>query len=91
MQLVSLECVAGTLLKSAVLKCFRVYSSRKPRYHVRMSVIHIHISETETGEVPVLDPDFAADVEHILRNRKPWNLPAPAVLQRLEIESTQRY
>jgi len=31
--------------------------------------------EQETGESPVLDPDFAADVEEIIRNRKPWNPP----------------
>jgi antitoxin (DNA-binding transcriptional repressor) of toxin-antitoxin stability system len=32
--------------------------------------------EKEAGEAPVLDPDFAADVEEIVRNRKPWNPPA---------------
>jgi antitoxin (DNA-binding transcriptional repressor) of toxin-antitoxin stability system len=32
--------------------------------------------EEETGESPVLDPDFAADVEDIIRNRQPWNPPA---------------
>ena len=32
--------------------------------------------EEETGEAPVLDADFAADVEEIIRNRKPWNPPA---------------
>jgi hypothetical protein len=32
--------------------------------------------EEETGEAPVLDPDFAADVEEIILNRKPWNPPA---------------
>jgi antitoxin (DNA-binding transcriptional repressor) of toxin-antitoxin stability system len=32
--------------------------------------------EEETGESPVLDPDFAADVEEIIRNRQPWNPPA---------------
>ena len=31
--------------------------------------------ERETGQAPVLDPDFAADVEKIVRNRKPWNPP----------------
>src|SRR6266566_2532008 len=31
--------------------------------------------EKETGQAPVLDPDFAADVEQIVRNRKPWNPP----------------
>ena len=32
--------------------------------------------EEETGKSPVLDPDFAADVDEIVRNRKPWNPPA---------------
>ena len=32
--------------------------------------------ETETGQSPVLDPDFAADVAEILDKRKPWNPPA---------------
>jgi antitoxin (DNA-binding transcriptional repressor) of toxin-antitoxin stability system len=31
--------------------------------------------EKETGGGPVLDPDFAADVEEIVRTRKPWNPP----------------
>jgi len=31
--------------------------------------------EKETGHAPALDPDFAADLEEILRNRKPWNPP----------------
>lgn len=32
--------------------------------------------QRETGESPVLDPDFAEDVAEIVRNRKPWNPPA---------------
>jgi hypothetical protein len=32
--------------------------------------------EKETGRAPVLDPDFANDMEEIIRNRKPWNPPA---------------
>jgi antitoxin (DNA-binding transcriptional repressor) of toxin-antitoxin stability system len=31
--------------------------------------------EDETGKAPVLDSDFASDVEEIVRNRKPWNPP----------------
>jgi antitoxin (DNA-binding transcriptional repressor) of toxin-antitoxin stability system len=31
--------------------------------------------EEETGESPVLDPDFATDGEEIIRDRKPWNPP----------------
>ena len=32
--------------------------------------------EQETGHPPTLDPDFAADVDEIIRNRKPWNPPS---------------
>ena len=32
--------------------------------------------EEETGKAPVLDPDFAEDVDEILNHRKPWNPPA---------------
>jgi antitoxin (DNA-binding transcriptional repressor) of toxin-antitoxin stability system len=31
--------------------------------------------EEETGRAPVLDADFAEDVEEILSHRKPWNPP----------------
>jgi antitoxin (DNA-binding transcriptional repressor) of toxin-antitoxin stability system len=34
------------------------------------------VHEEETGKAPVLDPDFADDVEEILSHRKPWNPPA---------------
>jgi antitoxin (DNA-binding transcriptional repressor) of toxin-antitoxin stability system len=29
--------------------------------------------EQETGKAPVLDPEFAEDMEEILSHRKPWN------------------
>ena len=32
--------------------------------------------EEETGKAPILDPDFAEDVEEILSHRNPWNPPA---------------
>jgi len=32
--------------------------------------------EEETGRAPILDADFANDMEEILRRRKPWNPPA---------------
>lgn len=31
--------------------------------------------EEETGKAPVLDPDFAEDVEEIFNHRKPGNPP----------------
>lgn len=30
----------------------------------------------ELGYEPRMDPEFAADLEQIIRNRKPWNPPA---------------
>jgi hypothetical protein len=32
--------------------------------------------EEETGKTPLLDPDFATDIEEIIKSRKPWNPPA---------------
>jgi antitoxin (DNA-binding transcriptional repressor) of toxin-antitoxin stability system len=32
--------------------------------------------EEETGQSPVLDSDFAEDVEGIIRSRKPWSPPS---------------
>jgi antitoxin (DNA-binding transcriptional repressor) of toxin-antitoxin stability system len=31
--------------------------------------------EKQTGDSPTLDPDFAADVEEIIRQRRPWTPP----------------
>lgn len=32
--------------------------------------------EQETGTAPILDDDFAEDVEAILKRREPWNPPS---------------
>jgi antitoxin (DNA-binding transcriptional repressor) of toxin-antitoxin stability system len=32
--------------------------------------------EEESSQPPTLDPDFAADVEEIIRNRQPWKPPS---------------
>jgi antitoxin (DNA-binding transcriptional repressor) of toxin-antitoxin stability system len=31
------------------------------------------LHEKETGKAPILDPDFAKDVEEVLSHRRPWN------------------
>src|SRR5579863_1089408 len=43
------------------------------RRNIAESIARAKQHEQETGESPVLDPAFAADVEEIIRNRKPWN------------------
>ena len=47
-----------------------------PRRSIEECIALARKHEEETGEAPVLDPDFAADVEEIMNNRKPWNPPA---------------
>ena len=47
-----------------------------PRRTISECIALAREHEQETGGSPVLDPDFAADVEEIIRNRKPWNPPA---------------
>lgn len=47
--------------------------SGAPYHHRSIALAETH--ETETGQEQVLDLDFAADVEEIIRNRKPRNPP----------------
>ncbi|HEY1161051.1 MAG TPA: hypothetical protein VGE83_10495 [Terracidiphilus sp.] len=51
-------------------------SPTPPRRSVSECVALARRHEETTGEAPVLDADFAADVEAIVRNRKPWTPPA---------------
>ena len=50
-------------------------AAEPPRRSVSDCIALAKKHEEETGDAPVLDPDFAADVEEIIRNRKPWNPP----------------
>ena len=51
-------------------------STAQPRRSVADCIALARKREEVTGEAPILDADFAADVEEIVRNRKPWNPPA---------------
>lgn len=51
-------------------------AAEPPRRSISECIALAKKHEEETGETPVLDPDFAADMEEIVRNRKPWNPPA---------------
>ena len=42
------------------------------RRTISESIALAEAHEKETGRAPALDPDFASDVEEIVRNRKPW-------------------
>jgi antitoxin (DNA-binding transcriptional repressor) of toxin-antitoxin stability system len=47
-----------------------------PRRTVSECIALAEQRERERGYAVVLDPDFATDVEQIIRNRQPWNPPA---------------
>ena len=63
--------IESDLHPAAVLR-----AAELPRRSISECIALAKKHEEETGEAPVLDPDFAADVEEIVRNRKPWNPPA---------------
>jgi antitoxin (DNA-binding transcriptional repressor) of toxin-antitoxin stability system len=47
-----------------------------PRRTVSECIAVAEQREKERGYPVTLDPDFAADVDEIVRNRKPWNPPS---------------
>jgi hypothetical protein len=47
-----------------------------PRRTISEAIALARKHQAETGESPVMAADFAADVEDIIRKRKPWNPPA---------------
>lgn len=51
-------------------------AAEQPRRSISEAIALAKKHEEETGDAPVLDPDFAADVEEIVKDRKPWNPPA---------------
>jgi antitoxin (DNA-binding transcriptional repressor) of toxin-antitoxin stability system len=40
------------------------------------SIALAKVHAIELGYEPTMDPEFAADLEEIVRNRKPWNPPS---------------
>lgn len=53
-----------------------IHAPAPPRRTISESIALAKAHEEETGEVPVLDPDFAADMEEIIKAREAWNPPA---------------
>jgi antitoxin (DNA-binding transcriptional repressor) of toxin-antitoxin stability system len=54
-----------------------LHAAEPARRTISESIALAKAHEEETGEAPVLDPDFAEDVEEIIRShRKPWNPPS---------------
>ena len=64
------------VIDNGTLTVAMVPSGIPPRRSVSECIAFARKHEEETGEAPVLDPDFAADVKDIVQNREPWNPPA---------------
>lgn len=50
-----------------------IHAASPVRRTVAECIALANAHERETNKAPVLDADFAEDVEQILSNRKPWN------------------
>ena len=53
-----------------------IHAPVPPRRTISECIALAKVHEKETGEVPVMDADFAADMEEIIKNREMWNQPA---------------
>ena len=52
-----------------------IHAPATPRRTISECIALAKAHEEETGEVPIMDPDFAADMEEIIKNREVWNPP----------------
>ena len=53
-----------------------LHAAEPVRRNISECIALAKLHEEETGKAPILDPDFADDVEEILSLRKSWNPPA---------------
>ena len=67
---------AEVVIESGTQPAAILRAAEPPRRSIFECVALAKKHEKETGGAPVLDPGFAADVEEIIRNRKPWIPPA---------------
>jgi antitoxin (DNA-binding transcriptional repressor) of toxin-antitoxin stability system len=69
---------AGTevVIKSGERAVAVLHAAQPVRRSISECIALAKAHEEETGKAPVLDAEFAEDVEEILGQRKPWNPPA---------------
>lgn len=67
---------AEVVIESGNLPVAVIHSAEPVRRTISECIALAKAHEKETGETPVLDPDFAADLEEIINNRQSWNPPA---------------
>jgi antitoxin (DNA-binding transcriptional repressor) of toxin-antitoxin stability system len=64
------------VIESDKLPVAVIHAPAPPRRTISECIALAKAHEEETGKVPVLDPDFAADMEEVIKNREVWNPPA---------------
>lgn len=52
-----------------------IHAPAPPRRTISECIALAKAHEEETGEVPIMDPDFAADMQEIIKDREMWNPP----------------
>ncbi len=67
---------AEVVIENGRLPVAVIHTPVPPRRTVSECIALAKKHEEETGEAPMLDADFATDVEQIIQNRKPWDPPA---------------
>jgi antitoxin (DNA-binding transcriptional repressor) of toxin-antitoxin stability system len=50
-----------------------IHAPVPPRRTISDCIALAKTHEEETGEAPIMDADFAADMEEIIKNREAWN------------------
>jgi antitoxin (DNA-binding transcriptional repressor) of toxin-antitoxin stability system len=72
----SVRAGAEVIIESGKRPVAILHAAEPVRRNISECIALAKAHEEETGKAPVLDADFASDVEEILRHRKPWNPPA---------------
>lgn len=67
---------AEVVVENGSLPVAVIHAPVPPRRTLSECIALAKAREAETGEAPVLDADFAADMEDILKHRSTWNPPA---------------
>jgi antitoxin (DNA-binding transcriptional repressor) of toxin-antitoxin stability system len=66
---------AEVVVESGKLPVAVIHAPAPPRRTLSECIALSKAREAETGEAPVLDADFAADMEGILKHRSAWDPP----------------
>lgn len=64
---------AEVIIESDMRPVAVLHAAEPARRTISECIALAEAHEKETGKAPVLDADFATDVEEILAHRKPWN------------------